>query len=442
MTDPGALLDPPNRPCAGEEIYNLAARLFPICRSIAGPGVRETLRLLSDWVPLQFHEVPTGTRAFDWEVPREWAIRDAYIKNAAGERVLDFRANNLHVVSYSAPVYGRFRLDALKPRIHTLPDRPDAIPYRTSYYAETWGFCMTHRALEALPDGEYEARIDATLAPGSLTYGEYRHQGETDEEVLLTAHVCHPSMANDNCSGLALLATLARAIVSRRTRYSYRFLFAPGTIGAIVWLSRNEAVAKRIAHGLILAGVGDRGALTYKQSRRGDAAIDRAIAHVLRHCAPSSRIVAFSPYGYDERQYCSPGFNLPVGLLQRSPFASYPEYHSSADDLSFITPDSLEESYAIVSAALDVIESDKRFLTTSPKCEPQLGRRGLYGSLGGRNTGGADAMLWVLNLSDGRNSLLDIADRAGLPLASIRAAAALLLEHALLCPVPEVEAPS
>jgi aminopeptidase-like protein len=421
----------------GGEIYALAAELYPICRSITGPGVRETLRILGRHIPLDIHEVPTGTQVFDWTVPREWTIRDAYIANAAGERVVDFRTHSLHVLNYSAPARVTLPLDELKAHIHTLPDQPDLIPYRTSYYAERWGFCMAHRALEALPDGDYEAVVDTTLADGHLTYGEYLHPGESGDEFLLSAHICHPSLANDNCSGLALLTLLAKHLAGRKTRLGYRFLFAPGTIGAITWLARNEERAGRIKYGLTVSCVGDDGGPTYKRSRRGDAMIDRIMAHVLAHAAPKPSIIDFFPYGYDERQFCSPGFNLPVGMFQRSQFGTFPEYHTSADNLDFIRPEHLAASFAMILAAIDIAEHDARYVNLSPKCEPQLGRRGLYGAIGGDKDAAAKnmAMLWVLNLSDGGHSLLDIAERAGLPFATVHETAKLLREHGLLAPV-------
>ncbi len=421
-------------PEVGSILHKIAAELFPICRSITGPGVRETLELLRQRVDLEVSEVPSGTAVFDWIVPREWTIRDAYVKNERGERVIDFRRNSLHVVSYSTPVHARMPLAALRQHIFTLPEQPGLIPYRTSYYAESWGFCMAHDRLLELPDGDYEVCIDATLEDGCLSYGEYLHRGRTEDEILLTTHVCHPSLANDNCSGIALLSLLAERMKGVETRYSYRFLFAPGTIGAIAWLARNEHRLERIRHGLVLSGVGDAGAPTYKKSRKGDAAIDRAIAHVLRHGSPSAAVIDFFPYGYDERQFCSPGFDLPVGSFQRSQFGTYPEYHTSADDLAFIKPEQLAHSYRLVVAALDVLEADATPVNLQPKCEPQLGRRGLYTAIGGDRDAPARnmAMLWVLNQADGRRSLLDIAERAGLPFGVIADTAAMLRDHGLI----------
>ncbi len=433
MEHPGSMAAPVSD-TIGAEIYALAARLYPICRSITGDGVRETLSILSEMVPLERHEVATGTPAFDWAIPREWSIRSATIRDSAGRTVVDFADHNLHVLNYSIPFRGTLTLVELKQHIHTLPDQPDLIPYRTSYYAENWGFCMAHNRLAALPDGDYDVEIEAELRDGSLSYGEYLHRGETDREFLLSAHICHPSLANDNCSGLALLACLAAGLRARKTRYSYRFLFAPGTIGSLAWLSQNEDVTERIDHGLVVSCVGDGGGPTYKRSRRGNAFIDRAMAHVLTHQAASPKLLDFSPYGYDERQFCSPGFNLPVGLFQRSAFGTFPEYHTSADNLDFIRPEHLGLSYRIISSAIEIVEGDWTPLNLSPKGEPQLGRRGLYAALGGDKSTGLSAMslLWVLNLADGHHSLLAMAERSGLTFAELAAAAELLRSNGLL----------
>ena len=328
-------LDTPSLEDIGEQIFALAAKIYPICRSITGNGVRETLREIGQHMPLDIHEVATGTKVFDWVVPREWNIRDAYIKKTCGDKIVDFYKSNLHVMGYSVPVRARMTLADLKKHLHTLPEQPNLIPYRTSYYAENWGFCIAHSQLESLLDETYEVFIDSSLESGSMTYGEYLHKGVSEDEFLLSAHVCHPSLANDNCSGLAMLAHLANRMRGIKTRYSYRFLFAPGTIGAITWLARNEDRCQRIKHGLVISMVGDGGGPTYKKSRRGNAKIDRAVAHVFRHSGLTPTILDFFPYGYDERQYCSPGFNLPVGLFQRSKFGEIPEYHTSADNLEF-----------------------------------------------------------------------------------------------------------
>jgi aminopeptidase-like protein len=424
---------------AGESIHSLAAEIFPICRSITGDGVRETLGILSNHIPIQMHEVASGTPVFDWVVPREWNIRDAYVKTSDGTKIIDFAQSNLHVLNYSVPVRGHVGLDELNAHLYSLPDQPDAIPYRTSYYAEDWGFCVTHRQREAFKDDTYEVVIDSELKDGSLTWGEYLHEGETAEEVLLSAHICHPSLANDNCSGLALLTYLAKQLKTIRTRHSYRFLYAPGTIGAITWLATRNDEVQRIKHGLVLSCVGDSGNPSYKRSRRGNAVIDRVVAHVLAGRAQPGTVHDFSPYGYDERQFCSPGLNLPVGLFQRSRFGKFPEYHTSADNLEFIGPESLADSYETILNVIEIIENDRKFVNLNPICEPQLGRRGLYGSIGG-NKNAPDrhmAMLWVLNLSDGSNSLLSIVERAQLPFIRVLEAARLLVGAQLLAEVDQ-----
>jgi aminopeptidase-like protein len=419
----------------GRELYGRIERLYPICRSITGDGVRDTLRLVAEEIDLQVREVPTGTAVFDWTVPREWNIRDAYVKDSHGTRVVDFRASNLHVLNYSTPVNARMTLAELRPHLFALPDHPDWIPYKTSYYREAWGFCLSQHALDALPDDVYEVCIDASLADGHLTYGECRLPGREEAEVLVSCHVCHPSLCNDNLSGVSLAVTLARLLAQRPRRYSYRFLFVPGTIGAITWLALNQVAVPRIAHGLVLACAGDRGRPSYKRSRRGDAEIDRAMAHVFRHRSPESHIEPFSPYGYDERQFCSPGFNLAVGVFSRTPHGRFPEYHTSADNLDLVDPGSLADSLVTVLAAIDVLEGNATFRNLNPFCEPQLGRRGLYSTMGGHTGDGRAheaALLWVLNLSDGEHSLLDIAERSGLPFAAIRAAATALAKTELL----------
>ncbi|MCJ8150102.1 DUF4910 domain-containing protein [Shinella sedimenti] len=408
----------------GGEIHALVSRLFPICRSITGEGVRRTLAILSEHVDVAIREVPSGTNVFDWTVPQEWNVRGASIRTASGKTVVDIADSNLHLVGYSEPVARRMPLSDLRAHIHTLPDQPDLIPYRTSYYSRSWGFCMAHCDYLALEEGDYDVVIDTTLADGSLTYGEVFLPGETEHEVLLSAHICHPSLANDNCSGLAVLAFLARALAGRRRRFGYRFLFAPGTIGALCWLAANEDRLSKVHHGLVVSCIGDGGGPVYKRSRRGDAMIDRAI-EVIRCDGRKVTMVDFSPFGYDERQFCSPGFNLPVGLLQRSAFGTFAEYHTSADDLDFVWPEHLASSFRMIMDIIDVIETDRIPLNLSPKGEPQLGKRGLYSATGGHKTTPEITMayLWVLNLADGSHSLLDIARRSGLPFSTIATAA-------------------
>jgi aminopeptidase-like protein len=419
----------------GAELHALVARLYPICRSITGAGVRETLGILGERIPIAVHEVPSGTPVFDWTVPREWTIRDAYVANSRGERVIDFRAHNLHVVSYSTPIRARMRLAELKPHLHADPAHPDWIPYRTSYYQENWGFCLPHRQLEALPEDDYEVVIDSTLADGALTYGECFVPGETPDEVLVSAHVCHPSLANDNLSGIAVATELARRLGARTPRLSYRFLFIPGTIGAITWLALNEARLGAIRHGLVAVNLGDPGMPHYKRSRRGDAAIDRAVAHVLAARGPH-KIIDFSPYGYDERQFCSPGINLPVGCLSHTPYGQFPQYHTSADNLELVRPEALAAALETFESIVAILERNRTYRNLCPKGEPQLGKRGLYAAIGGRSDtrDRQMAMLWVLNQSDGGPSLLDIAERAALPFALVADAADALLAHDLLAP--------
>jgi aminopeptidase-like protein len=413
-------------------MHDLIRDLYPICRSITGDGFRESLRRVGEWAPLSFTEVPTGTAVFDWTVPKEWNIRDAWIADSSGNRVIDFAQSNLHVVNYSVPIRTRMSLADLKPRLHTLPGRPDAIPYRTSYYAEDWGFCLAYRKLEQLAEGEYDVCIDSTLAPGSLTYGECVLPGTSTDEILISVHSCHPSLANDNLSGMAVGSFLAKHLKDQERKHTFRILFIPGTIGSITWLAQHEGEVRRIKHGLVLSCLGDRGPSNYKRSRRGNALVDRAAAHVLAR-AGEHAVVDFVPYGYDERQYCSPGFDLAVGCLTRTPNGKYPEYHTSDDNLEFVPAESLEDSLNKVLAIIEILEHDATYINLNPKCEPQLGRRGLYRNTGGSSPAGFEmALLWILNMSDGANSLLNIADRSGIAFGTVRAAATALREASLL----------
>jgi len=418
----------------GEQLYELVKDLYPICRSITGDGVRNTLERVRQKIPLTVHEVPSGTPVFDWTVPREWNIEDAYVITPTGEKIAEFKKHNLHVLNYSIPVHKKITLDELKQHLFTLPEHPDWIPYRTSYYKENWGFCIRDNQLQSLPEGEYEVFIESTLEPGHLTYGELFIQGETSEEVLFSCHICHPSLCNDNLSGIALTTHLADYLASRQLRYSYRFLFIPGTIGSITWLALNEEKTKNIKHGLVVTCVGDGGAFTYKKSRRETAEIDRAVLHVLGHLSQGFREIDFYPYGYDERQYCSPGFNLCVGSLSRSSHGQYPEYHTSADNLDLVKPEYLAESFATFVDVIDVLENNRTYLNQNPKCEPQLGKRGLYSNVGAAAVSKLRemALLWTLNLSDGEHDLLQIAERSGEPFSEIRNAVDALLRCELL----------
>ncbi|MFF6793474.1 DUF4910 domain-containing protein [Streptomyces filamentosus] len=415
-------------------MHALVERLYPLRRSITGDGVRATLDIVAEHLPLEVHEVPTGTPVLDWTVPQEWNVRDAYVADASGRRVVDLAASALHVLGYSVPVAARMPLSELRGHLHTLPDQPSLVPYRTSYYEPEWGFCLAQDVLDALPDGEYEVRIDSTLADGHLTYAEHVVPGEVEEEVLVSCHVCHPALANDNMAGVAVAVFLARELAERKPHHTYRFLFAPGTIGAITWLARNRERVGRVAHGLVLACAGDPGSVTYKRSRRGDAEIDRVLRHVLAASGRPHEIREFTPYGYDERQFCSPGFDLPVGSLTRTPYAEYPEYHTSADDPDFVSPAALADTLAVCREAFAVLDRNRRYVSLSPYGEPQLGRRGLYGALGGRSDAkqAQMAMLWVLNLADGGHDLLDVAERSGLPFDTIADAADALAGAGLL----------
>jgi len=405
-------------------LYDFAARLYPICRSITGAGVRQTLGLIRARIPLQIHEVPTGTRVFDWRVPEEWNVEDAAVLDPDGRRVVDFQAHNLHLVGYSEPIQASMSLQELSPRLHVLPEHPDWIPYRTSYYSRSWGFCMRARERAALRPGRYRVEVRTSLAKGSLSYGELLLPGRSREEVLFFTHICHPSLANDNTSGMAVATALAEWLAREPRRFTYRLVFAPGTIGSLTWLRRNEPRLSRVRHALVLALLGDPGALTYKRSRRDTSEIDEIAAYVL---AGEGTTVPFSPYGYDERQLCSPGFNLPAGRLTRSVNGGYPQYHTSADDLTLITPQALAASLAACRRIVEVMESNRRFVNLKPKGEPRLGARGLYGALGGAGPKQHEhAMLWLLNQSDGAHSLLDIARRSRLPVALLREAAAAL----------------
>lgn len=417
----------------GSQMHRLVEDLYPLCRSITGDGLRETLHRVQKIIPLNIHEVPTGTPVLDWTVPREWNIRDAYIKNSHGEKVVDFKKSNLHVVGYSIPVHQKMSLDELRPHLISLPKHPDWIPYRTNYYKETWGFCLSHRQYQALLPGEYEVVIDSTLKEGSLTYGEFYHSGRTSEEVLISCHVCHPSLCNDNLSSLAVVANLAHLIKSASTHYSYRFLFIPGTIGSITWLALNRENVSKIRHGLVVAGIGDSGPLTYKRSRQGNAEIDQVAQQVLDGC----RVMDFIPYGYDERQYCSPGFNLPIGCLMRTPFGEYPEYHTSADNCSFVKQDKLADTLRACWAIFATLEANRYYRNLCPYGEPQLGRRGLFDQVGGAQHDKSDqmALLWVLNLADGEHSLLDISKRSGLDFSVVQRATDRLMHANLLEPM-------
>jgi aminopeptidase-like protein len=422
------------RPETGDEMMALAAELFPLPRSLTGAGARDTLRLLADWAPLELTEVSSGTAVFDWTVPPEWTVREAWIRDAQGRTVVDWRESSLRLLGYSAPVHARLSGAELQEHLHSLPEHPDWIPYRTSYYDPAWGFCVTEHERGAIEDGEtYEVLVDTSLGPGAITLAELVVPGATDDEVVISTYTCHPSLANDNVSGLVVAAALARALPRCELRRTHRVLFAPSVIGALAWLHRNQERLERVHGGLIVSCVGDAGPLRYKESRRATTAVDRAARLVLAE-EPGHVVEAFVPWGGDERQFCAPGFDLAFGSLSRSPHGAYPEYHTSADDLGLISGEQLYGSLRALARILDVIDADTTVVGTAPFGEPQLGRRGLYGSIG---TGlptedGRRALLWLLNLADGRHTLLDVAERSGLPFWLLEHAAGRLREAGLL----------
>jgi aminopeptidase-like protein len=424
----------PSFEAVGDELVELMRELFPIPRSLTGDGVRNTLAVLGRELPLEVVETPTGSEIFDWVVPREWSLREAWIAGPNGSRIVDVEDSPLHVLGYSVAVDAILPLDELRGHVYTHDDDPELIPYRTSYWEKQWGFCMSRRQLESLEDGNYQVVVDSSLEDGSLTSGEVRIPGDTDAEVLLSTHVCHPALANDNLSGIVLLWAIARTLLQQRLTHTYRILWSPGTLGPLCWLARNLETLDRVSHGLVVSCVGDPGPLRYKRSRCGDAPIDRAATYVLGR-EPGSIVTDWHPSGGDERQYCSPGFDLPVGALTRTPHGLFPEYHSSADDLSFVTPGALASSFRTALEIVDLVETNAAYRNRSPYGEPQLGRRGLYQSVPD-GTHPEAAYLWLLSLSDGRHDLLAIADRSGLPFEAIRSAAATLVQHGLLERLP------
>lgn len=412
---------------SAQRSWPLIQAMYPICRSITGDGVRQTFNLLEQRIPLERTEIPSGTRVFDWEIPKEWNIEDAYIAEKDGQRIVDFRAHTLHVVNYSMPIHRWMTLEELRPHLYSLPEHPDWIPYRTSYYREHWGFCLRHRDLERLGPGPFEVVINSTLIPGNLTYAECAISGSGSLEAIVYTHICHPSLANDNLTGIAVATALAEGMLKEQPRLNWRFIFGPGTIGSLAWLSRNEHRLDRVKAGLTIGLLGDSGPLTYKRSRRGNSITDRVAEFALRQASSSSRIVDFEPYGYDERQFCSPGFNMPIGRLTRSPNGQYREYHTSADDLDFIKPSCLAESVRVLAHFIAMLDGNRLLLNLSPKGEPRLGKRGLYSNIGGTQPVDFErALLWVLSFSDGHFDLLSIAERSGLDFdLLVRAASAL-----------------
>ncbi len=425
-----------------QELIGLMRELFPICRSITGNGLRESLKIIQRHIPLELHEVPTGTQVLDWTVPREWNIRDAWIKGPDGQKIVDFRQCNVHVMSYSTPVHQKMPLEELKAHLYTLPDYPDWVPYLTTYYSPRWGFCVSHRQFESLPPGEYEVMIDASLEDGALTYGELYLPGESEEEILFSTYLCHPSMCNDNLSGPVVQTFLARQLMQQeKRRYSYRFLFIPETIGAITWLARNEDRVEKIRYGMILTCCGDAGLSTYKKTRDGNTFLDRAVEKVLLDSGEPYKTMDFS-LGSDERQFSSPGFNMAVGTLMRTPYAEFPQYHTAADNLDLMSPEALANTLMKHLNVVYLLENNRKYYAVVQKGEPQLGRRGLYTTLGGQKDGGGIdnfALFWLLNLSDGRHDAFDVACRSKIDFGKVKRAADLLVQAELLYEIGEAE---
>jgi aminopeptidase-like protein len=441
---------------AGKTMFELMEKLFPICRSITGNGVRETLKILSGYISLETHEVKTGTKVFDWNVPMEWNIKDAYIKSNKGEKIIDFKNSNLHVLGYSIPINESVKLDELKKHMYTIPEQPDIIPYKTSYYNKNWGFCLTHKQFSELNDESYDVCIDSELKDGSLTYGEYFIKGKSTKEILFSSYVCHPSICNDALSGVVMNILLAKTLLKHQNElnYSYRFLFVPETVGAITWLSINEEKTKNISHGLVLTCVGDNGNFTYKKTRDGDSEIDKTVLKILKKSEQKFHVKDFFPTGSDERQFCSPGFNLPVGSLMRTMYGEFKEYHTSSDNLSFVNIESLQGSFDKFVEIIKELENnfgnfqetktlsyektssnDIKFLNLNPKCELQLGKRGLYHKIGGPKSGvkpNIKGMLWLLNLSDGNHTLSQISKRSKISEDELIKYADILIEQRLL----------
>lgn len=421
-------------PTIGEKMYHMMDEMYPICRSITGDGVRKTHEIIRKQIQIETYEVPTGTQVFDWIIPKEWNIKDAYIINPKGEKIIDFKKSNIHVLNYSIPIMAKMSLEELKPHLFTLPEQPDTIPYLTSYYKENWGFCMSHNEFLKLQKGEYEVVIDSTLKDGHLTYGEYYLKGKQDDEILISCYTCHPSLCNDNLSGIVLTTFLAKILSTLSLKYSYRFLFIPETIGAITWLSINEKNVQKIKSGLVVTCVGDPGDSTYKKSIHGNAEIDRIAINVLKNSGQNYKIIDFFPPGSDERQFSSPAFNLPIGLLMRTSFPNFSEYHTSADNMEFVQSQYLADTFSKYIRMIYILENNRTYLNLNPKCEPQLGKRGLYTQIGSQKDGYVDefSILAVLNLSDGKHSLLDISERAVIEFSLIKKAADLLLTYDLL----------
>ena len=420
---------------SGHMMHTWARDLFPICRSLTGPGVRQTLEYIRDLLPrLEIRAIPSGTRAFDWTVPEEWIIKDAFIADDCGRRVVDFQQHNLHVVGYSVPVNRWLDLKELQEHLYSLPDQPEAVPYVTSYYERRWGFCLSHNQRQRLKPGQYRVYIDSELKPGVLNYAELILPGESQEEVLLSTYICHPSMANNELSGPVVTAALGRWLAGlQQRRYTYRIVFVPETIGSIVYISQHlEHLKNHVIAGFNVTCVGDERCYSYLPSRAGNTLADRAALHVLGHIDPVFKRYTWLDRGSDERQYCAPGVDLPVATIMRSKYGEYPEYHTSLDDLSLVTPEGLEGGYIALRRAIEILEKNEN-LQTTVLCEPQLGRRGLYPTLGSKEKNYQVRVLMdFLSFCDGKNSTLDIAERMGTSFHELINVAKTLKEHRLV----------
>lgn len=423
-------------------VETLFHKLFPICRSLTGVGNRKTFDIIREITPFDVHEIPSGTPVFDWHIPDEWTIRDAYIADESGNRVIDFAENNLHVASYSMPVDTTITLAELLPHLHSLPDQPGAIPYRTLYYKRDWAFCITEEQRSLIPaDQNLHVVIDSDLIPGSMTYGDKILVGTSSQEFVFSSYCCHPSLGNDNLSGMVLMTMLLQELASRELKHTYRFILVPETIGTIAYLHQNQDVMRTVTGAYVLTGVAGRGQYAYKKSLQSDALVDRIARRVMRANDVVFDERAFDPHGSDERQYSSPGFRIPTGIITRDGYYDYPEYHTSLDNLDFISSDSLLETLDIYLKIVDELEARKPLQSLAPNGEPHLGPRGLYPSVGGAmHTSGSttvadelDAILWTLTLADGSSDSVDIAERSGIDLEVIDTVVARLIEGGLLC---------